>query len=78
MDVFSRCIVGWMVAPRETAVLAKRLIEDTCEKQEIAKGQLTIHADRGSSMTSKPVAFLMADLGVTKTTTGQISFRTQG
>jgi putative transposase len=67
MDVFSRCIVGWMVAPRETAVLAKRLIEDTCEKQEIAKGQLTIHADRGSSMTSKPVAFLMADLGVTKT-----------
>ena len=38
MDVFSRCIVGWMVAPRETAVLAKRLIEDTCQKQEIAKG----------------------------------------
>ena len=67
MDVFSRYIVGWMVAPRETAMLAKRLIEDTCEKQEIAKGQLTIHADRGSSMTSKPVAFLMADLGVTKT-----------
>jgi putative transposase len=67
LDVFSRYIVGWMVAPRETAELAKRLIEDTCEKQEIAKGQLTIHADRGSSMTSKPVAFLMADLGVTKT-----------
>ncbi len=67
MDVFSRYIVGWMVAPRETAVLAKRLIEDTCGKQEIAPGQLTIHADRGSSMTSKPVALLMADLGVTKT-----------
>ena len=67
MDVFSRYIVGWMVAPRETAVLAKRLIEDTCEKQNIVPGQLTIHADRGSSMTSKPVAFLMADLGVTKT-----------
>jgi putative transposase len=67
MDVFSRYIVGWMVAPRETAVLAKRLIEATCQKQEIAHGQLTIHADRGSSMTSKPVAFLMADLGVTKT-----------
>ena len=67
MDVFSRYIVGWMVAPRETAELAKRLIEDTCGKQEIIRGQLTIHADRGSSMTSKPVAFLMADLGVTKT-----------
>ena len=67
MDVFSRYIAGWMVAPRETAELAKRLIEDTCQKQGIAPGQLTIHADRGSSMTSKPVAFLMADLGVTKT-----------
>ena len=67
MDVFRRYIVGWMVAPRETAELAKRLIEDTCGKQEIVQGQLTIHADRGSSMTSKPVAFLMADLGVTKT-----------
>ena len=66
MDVYSRYIVGWMVAPRETAELAKRLIEDTCDKQRIAPDQLTIHADRGSSMTSKPVAFLMADLGVTK------------
>ena len=55
-----------MVAPRETAELAKKLIEDTCGKQNIVDGQLTIHADRGSSMTSKPVAFLMADLGVTK------------
>lgn len=67
MDIFSRYVVGWMVAPRETAELAKRLIEDTCQKQKIVPGQLTIHADRGSSMTSKPVAFLMADLGVTKT-----------
>ena len=66
MDVFSRYIVGWMVAQRETADLAKRLIEETCGKQSIGTGQLTIHADRGSSMTSKPVAFLMADLGVTK------------
>jgi hypothetical protein len=56
-----------MVAPRESAELAKRLIADSCDKQDIAPGQLTIHADRGSSMTSKPVAFLMADLGVTKT-----------
>jgi putative transposase len=67
MDVFSRYVVGWMVAPNESAELAKRLIDDTCQKQNIAKNQLTIHADRGSSMTSKPVAFLLADLGVTKT-----------
>jgi putative transposase len=56
-----------MVAPRETAELAKRLIADTCSKQSIVAGDLTIHADRGTSMTSKPVALLMADLGVTKT-----------
>ncbi len=67
LDVFSRFVVGWMVAPRESAELAKRLIADSCDKQNIAPGQLTIHADRGSSMTSKPVAFLRADLGVTKT-----------
>src|ERR1017187_4898855 len=66
LDVFSRYVVGWMVAPRETAELAKRLIADTCEKQNIQPGQLTLHADRGSSMKSKPVAFLLADLAVTK------------
>jgi putative transposase len=66
LDVFSRYVVGWMVAPRETAELAKRLIADTCDKQNIQPDQLTIHADRGSSMTSKPVAFLLADLSVTK------------
>jgi putative transposase len=66
LDVFSRYVVGWMVAPRETAELAKRLIADTCEKQDIQPGQLTLHADRGSSMKSKPVAFLLADLAVTK------------
>ena len=55
-----------MVAPRETAELAKRLIADTCHKQNIQPGQLTIQADRGSSMTSKPVAFLLADLRVTQ------------
>jgi len=59
-------VVGWMVAPRETAELAKRLIADTCHKQNIQPGQLTIQADRGSSMTSKPVAFLLADLSVTQ------------
>ena len=67
LDVFSRYVVGWMVAPRESAELAKQFIEETIRKQEIPAGQLTIHADRGRVMTSKPVAFLMADLGVTKT-----------
>jgi putative transposase len=67
LDIFSRYIVGWMVAPRESAALAEKLIATTCERQAIAPGQLTIHADRGSSMKSKPVAFLLADLGVTKT-----------
>ena len=67
LDVFSRYVVGWMVAPRESAELARRLIEDTCERQNIQPGQLTVHADRGFAMTSKSVAFLLADLGVTKT-----------
>lgn len=67
LDVFSRYVVGWMVAHRESAILAKRLINETCEKQQIPEGQLTLHADRGSSMKSKVVAHLLADLGVTKT-----------
>lgn len=67
LDVFSRYVVGWMLADCENAELAKQLIADTCAKQNIQSGELTIHADRGSSMTSKPVAFLLADLGVTKT-----------
>jgi putative transposase len=67
LDIYSRYVVGWMLASRESAELAKRLIEETLEKQGIAPGQLTIHADRGSSMKSKPVALLMSDLGVTKT-----------
>ena len=67
LDVFSRYVVGWMIAYRESAELAKRLIEHSCDKQLIESGQLTIHADRGSSMKSKPVALLLADLGVTKT-----------
>lgn len=67
LDVFSRYVVGWMIAGRESASLAKALIAETCARQAIQPGQLTIHADRGSSMTSKPVAFLLADLGVTKT-----------
>jgi putative transposase len=66
LDVFSRYAVGWMVAARESAVLAEKLIAETCAKQGIGRGQLTIHADRGSSMTSKPVALLLTDLGVTQ------------
>jgi len=67
LDVFSRYVVGWMVAYRESSTLAKQLIEHSCRSQRIEPGQLTIHADRGSSMKSKPVALLMADLGVLKT-----------
>jgi len=62
----SRYVVGWMVASREKGGLAKKLIELSAKKQEIEPEQLVIHSDRGSSMTSKPVAFLLADLGVTK------------
>jgi len=67
LDVFSRYVVGWMVAHRELARLAERLIAESCERQGIERGQLTVHADRGAAMTSKPVALLLADLGVTKT-----------
>jgi len=67
LDIFSRYVVGWMVAPYESAALAEGLISETCDKQRIVKGQLTLHADRGSSMKSKPVALLLADLGVVKT-----------
>ena len=64
LDIHSRYVTGWMLATCESAALAEKLIADTCAKQHISRGQLTIHADRGSSMTSKPVAFLLADLGV--------------
>jgi putative transposase len=67
LDIFSRYVVGWMVAGRESSALASRLIQETSVAQNIVPGQLTIHADRGSSMKSKPVAFLLADLGITKT-----------
>ncbi len=64
LDVFSRYAVGWTVQHREGAQLAKALISQACEQQKIKREQLTVHADCGSSMTSKPVAFLLADLGV--------------
>jgi len=67
LDIFSRYVVGWMVAHREQDALAKQLIEQSCLKQNIQPEQLTIHADRGSSMKSKTVANLLVDLGITKT-----------
>lgn len=67
IDIFSRYVVGWMVAHRESTALAQRLIAETCARQGIEQAQLTLHADRGSSMTSKGVEQLLADLGVTKT-----------
>jgi putative transposase len=67
LDIFSRKVVGWMIAHRESAALAQRLIAETIARENVVPGQLTIHADRGSSMKSKDVAFLLADLGVTKT-----------
>ena len=67
LDVFSRYPVGWTVQHRESAQVAGALIAQAAEQQKILPGALTVHADRGSSMTSKPVAFLLADLGITKT-----------
>jgi len=67
LDVFSRYGVGWMVALQESAALAEVLIAETCRRQGIQPGQLTVHADRGQAMTSKTLAMLLADLGVTKT-----------
>jgi putative transposase len=66
LDIYSRYAVGWMVAAREAALLAERLLADTIRHQGVNAGQLTVHADRGTSMTSKPVALLLADLGVTR------------
>ena len=66
LDVFSRYVVGWMVARGESAALARDLIETSCQKQKIDLDQLTVHADRGPAMQSKTVALLLADLGATK------------
>ncbi len=67
LDIFSRYVVGWMLALQEAARLAKRLIAETCAKQAVPPGQLTIHADRGSPMKSQAVAMLLGSLGITKT-----------
>jgi putative transposase len=66
LDIYSRYVVGWMVAHQEAAALAERLLAETITNQRVEAGRLTVHADRGTSMTSKPVAMLLADLGVTK------------
>jgi putative transposase len=66
IDIYSRYVPGWLLARAERALLAERLLADTIANQDISRDQLTIHADRGPSMASKPVAFLLADLGVTK------------
>jgi putative transposase len=64
LDVYSRYAVGWLVAPRESATLAEQLIADAIYRHEVPHGQLTLHADRGSSMTSRTVSQLLCDLGV--------------
>jgi putative transposase len=66
LDVYSRYVVGWLLAERESAVLAQELTAAAYSKQEIEAGQLTIHADRGSAMIAKSMALLMSDLGVNK------------
>jgi putative transposase len=66
LDVYSRAVPGWLLAECESEELAKQLVIETCVKQNIALGQLTLHADRGSAMTSKSLALLLADLGVLK------------
>lgn len=66
LDVYSRYVPGWLLADRESEELATQLVRETCMKQHIPLGQLTLHADRGSAMTAKPLALLLADLGVTK------------
>ena len=64
LDIFSRYVVGWMVAERESTALAKQLIEESCSKQGVAPGELILHSDRGSPMTSQGTAQLLARLGV--------------
>lgn len=66
LDIFSRYVVGWMVAESETAALAQRFIDETTTKEGIEPNQLTLHADRGAAMTSKAVSQLLVDLGVVR------------
>lgn len=66
LDIFSRFVVGWLIAPRESAELACQLIDQTIARHDVIPGCLTLHADRGTSMRSKPVSALLVDLDVTK------------
>lgn len=66
LDIYSRYVTGWMVADRENAALAKRLIEESCLKHDIKPGVLILHSDRGSPMTAQGTAQLLADLGITR------------
>lgn len=66
LDMLSRFVIGWLLADHEVARLAQELIAITCERQNIVPDQLAIHADRGAALLAKPVAPLLADLGVTK------------
>lgn len=66
LDIFSRYVVGWLIAPRESAELAQQLIADTVARHDVQPGMLTLHADRGAAMRSKPVASLLVDLDVSK------------
>ena len=66
LDIFSRQVVGWLIAERESAELAEQLIAETVARHNIAPGTLTLHADRGASMRSKPVAALLVDLDIAK------------
>jgi putative transposase len=66
IDIYSRYVTGWIVAPAETGELAEAFIADAIDRQGVGRDQLTLHADRGSSMKSKPVVQLLVDLGVTR------------
>lgn len=66
LDIFSRYVVGWLIAEQESAELAELLIAETCAKQGIQPGQLILHSDRGSPMKSKLVSQLLVDLGIIK------------
>jgi putative transposase len=66
IDIYSRYVVGWLIADREKSEIATHLIETTCERQRVDPKKLTIHSDRGSSMNSKLVADLLIELGVVK------------
>ena len=66
MDIYSRYVVGWMVADRENSALAGRLIQQSCLKHGVQPRLLTLHSDRGAPMTSQCTAQLLADLGVTR------------